>query len=240
MGVEVGKVLLLLPVDQEVVGHGAEVVDKQKNGEQHETELKVEDDHEGVIVAHPLGDGVGQQQVNGLLELVEAEAVGTNSEEPDPKGDAPVTDGPQYENEDNFEHDVGVVLVIVGIVLHVLVEVDDETHQYHHVEHDERRSHYDVDGVCARWRGDLGRVLLLQAQVRHLERRTWFECHWDWVQCALVVSPVIIAVRVQSEHLHVVEVCIGNIDIIENVGGGLEVCSQAVLHQVKSEALEIY
>lgn len=175
--VEVRKVLLLLPVDEEVVGDSAEVVDEQEDGEQHEAELQIEDDHEGVIVAHPLGDSVGQQQVNGLLELVEAEAICADSEEPDPEGDSPVANGLEHEDEDDFEHDVGVILVVVRVVLHVLVEADDEPHQHHHVEHNEGRSHHDVDCVCARRCNYLGAILLLQAQVWHLQGRTRLKCH---------------------------------------------------------------
>ena len=237
--IEFWVVFLFLPVDKEVVGGGGNIVDQQHDREQHEDELYVKEGHEGVVIRPPVSLHVWHEQIDSLLELIEAEAVGAWAEQEDPHSHCPILQGHQEENQDHFEEERGVI-GLIRVVLDILVEAEEEEDEQADIEDDERSSQGKVKGVL-NWGCFDGRLAFpCHIEVGRGKGRAGSEDQLDGAGDATRKQPAMVDIGVagSGENLYEFAIDISYVDIVVellidwNAGGtGLE--------QIESETLKL-
>jgi hypothetical protein len=72
------------------------------------------------------------------LKLEKTEAIGRETENPKPDGDCDILDYVNKHQKDSFEAIVGVI-ILVGIVLHVTIKVDNKPNYHQNPKYNEER-----------------------------------------------------------------------------------------------------
>lgn len=134
---EFPQLFLFLPVDEEVVGGIGQIEHLYEYREEKKWKIDIENGQKHLIYIRSVAADVDEGEVDRSLEFVEAEDVTREEDQHYVDAHRQVFDDVDKEEKNGFETVVRVV-VLVGVVFHVSVEINDENDEHPSHEHSQK------------------------------------------------------------------------------------------------------